>query len=370
MKVMHIITSLEVGGAELALSAIAGYAQSAGVFSNSVISLTGHGPVSRKLQAVGIEVVALDLRTAAHVPRVLWQLVKAIKNARPDAVQTWLYHADLIGGIAARLAGVSRLAWGIRNTDLIEGVSPSTRIVMRICAALSYFLPKHIVCVSHSALKTHATWGYCAKKMCVISNGCVPFVLNHSREICRTQLAIPPDTIVIGSVARFNPYKDHANFIEAARRLCGAYPDVRFLMVGRNIDVHNQQLMGWIAATGYQERFIVVGEKEDVASCYAAMDIFCLHSRSEAFPNVLVEAMAAGLPCVATDVGDAALILGDTGSIVPPRDAESLANALEKIMKLPEPLRIKQGEAARDRVLARYTLSRTVQDYAALYSCT
>jgi glycosyltransferase involved in cell wall biosynthesis len=372
MKVTHIITCLDVGGAELALKNIVEYSEKNNIFQNRVISLTSVGAIGKKLQALGIEVIALNMRGTFDVPRVIWQLTKLLKKQNPDIVQTWLYHADLLGGIASRFARIKKIFWGIRSTDILagKGVARSTYFIMKICAQLSYFIPNNIVCVAQAAMKTHQQFGYCHKKFQVIYNGFNVDIYNDSIAIkkeIRSRFSIPDDAIVIGSVGRFNEYKDHKNFIDAAAIIAANNKNIIFLLIGRDIAPQNTLLMEWINNTGFKDNFILAGESNEVNLCYAAMDIFCLHSKSEAFPNVVVEAMLSAIPCVVTNVGDSSHIVGESGVIVPAQDSEKLAEGIRKIINLSVEERLEIGRESRNYAARNYSLEAAVRKYEALY---
>jgi len=160
--------------------------------------------------------------------------------------------------------------------------------------------------------------------------------------------------------------KDHATFLAAAARLASLRADVYFVMVGRGVSLEEPALVEAIPAE-YRARFRLLGERRDVAELMRAMDVFCLSSWSEAFPNVLIEAMASQLPCVTTDVGDAAYIVAETGAVVPPRDVNALASELLKVVSLPMKARELQGKTARERIERAFSLTAVVDDYSALY---
>jgi glycosyltransferase involved in cell wall biosynthesis len=371
MRVLHVITSLgAIGGAERMLQRLA-LAQGGEVgMQVQVVSLMEGGALSEELQSKGITVHTLGLADATTLWRAIWRLRGIIAQERPDIVQTWLYHADLVGGIAARLAGHRRIVWGIRNTDLFlgDGVSRTLGLIMFFCARLSRRVPSAIVCVAEAARQSHVRFGYAAEKMLVIPNG-FPDLRHASpalRLTVREELGIPADALVVGSLGRFNAYKDQSNFVKAMDRVGAQRPDAFFLMVGREID-SNLALARWIAETGRADRFKRVGEQGDVAGYFAAMDIFTLHSKSEGFPNVLAEAMLAGLPAVATDVGDARLLSEGYADIVAPGDSAALADAVLSLMAMRETERASKGEAGRRHVLARYSLKVIVERYRDLY---
>jgi glycosyltransferase involved in cell wall biosynthesis len=366
-RVLHIITGLVVGGAENALYRLILESRDS-QYAHSVIALTSGGGMHERFVNAGIDLTVLDVKRAPFSQLV--RLYRLIRQLRPDIVQTWLYHADLLGGLAARLAGQRKVIWGIRTTDVDGGCARSTALVRQLCARLSRWVPHTIVCVAEAARRAHAELGYDAGRMVVVGNGFDPAQLRAGadlRQALRAHYGLAPGDIVLGTVGRFNLDKDHANFVRAAGRLAGQHAELRFMMVGKHLDAGNAELIGWIAATGHPERFILLGERRDVAACLSAMDMFCLSSRTEAFPNAVGEAMAMGLPCVATDVGDVALLMGDTGLVVPKENSVALAQALAQLLALGEAGRARMGRQARDRIHAMYTMACVRQRFERIY---
>ncbi len=369
--VCHIISGLNVGGAELMLKRLVESQNGNNGYSHSVISLTSLGRVGLQLQAIGIEVHALNMHAVMDMPRGMWRLVCMLRASRPDIVQTWMYHADLIGGLAARMVGIKNIIWGIRNTLIPQGKWSRSQFVIGTCAKLSRWVPHKIVCCAEAARSTHIALGYSAAKMLVIPNGYDLSIFNPTPELrqsMRQHFGFADDTVVIGIVGRFDPLKDYENFVLAAARVAALKPQARFMMVGRDISFSNTQLMGWLANTAISDRFILLGERRDVSDCLAAMDIFCLASRAEGFPNVVTEAMAMRVPCVVTDVGDAALIVQNIGQVVPPQDWAALADALITMVDLSPEQREALGVRARKLVECNYSIKSISQQYADLYS--
>ncbi|WP_376787929.1 glycosyltransferase family 4 protein [Parathermosynechococcus lividus] len=330
MKVLHIITGLSNGGAEAVLFRLVTHdAQNQHV----VVSLTGEGKYGPLLRAMGVDVVTLDMPRRRLTWRGLRGLWLVLRRLRPDVVQTWMYHADLVGGIAARAAGIP-VVWGIRNTTLELGRSSRATIwVARACARLSRHVPARIVACAQAARAVHAELGYDAQRMVVIPNG---YDLGHfvpdsaARQRLRTDWGVADDVALIGMVARFHPQKDHANLIDALALLTQRGLRYAAVLVGTGMTPDNAELTQRISAAGLAERVRLLGVRPDVPAIMSALDVHVLSSASgEAFPNVLAEAMACGTPCVTTDVGDAATIVGDTGWVVPPRNPEALADALQ-----------------------------------------
>ena len=371
VRVVHIIVGLSVGGAELMLRRlIETQREKRSDVEQQVISLTNVGEVGSHLQAAGVSVTALSMRSGLLAPLAFLRLVWLLRRLRPDIVQTWMYHADLLGGLAARLIGCKKVIWGIRTTDIAKGGSRATALVRWLCARLSWWVPSRIVCAAEAARRLHVEVGYCPDRMVVIPNG---FDLTRlqagAAEVAalRQTCGLGPDVLVVGTLGRFNAVKDQQNFVRAAGVLAQQYPAVRFLMVGRDCDAANGVLAEWIAGTGFPQRFVLLGERQDATVCLAAMDVFALPSRTEGFPNVLAEAMAMSRPCVSTDVGDAALVLGDCGEVVPPEDAQALARALARLLDMPAEQRAALGVAGRKRIEQEFSMARCTERFAAVY---
>lgn len=370
MKILHIIVGLHVGGAELMLKRLIDSGIKNGNIRHSVISLTDLGSLGTQLLAAGISVQALGLKAFYTIPVALIRLVRILKASRPDIVQTWMYHADLLGGIAARLAGIKKVIWGIRTTDVAAGGSRSTLLVRKACAILSRRVPMAIVCAAEASRRAHAGLGYDSTRMEVVPNGFDFSSLQASfgqRQVVRAHCGVEAGELVVGCLGRFHKAKDQENFILAAAMVAAANPMVRFMMVGRGIDANNTELAQWISATGFADRFVLLNERADVPACLAAMDVFCLSSRTEGFPNVVAEAMAMELPCIVTDVGDAALLLHDTGVVVPKENHTELARGINTLLAMSPMQRRALGQRAGAHVRFEYSIDKTRERFEAIY---
>lgn len=339
-------------------------------FEHQVVSLTSLGELGPKLMAMGIPVYALELRGLVNIFSIFIKLVHLLRQINPSTVQTWMYHSDLIGGLAARTAGISNVVWNIRNTLIPQGRWSRSQFIIRLCAWLSKWIPRRIVCCAEAGRFNHIKMGYAIEKMTVIPNGYDLELFNNafdSRDDVRNKFGFNGNCIVIGIVGRFDELKDYGNFISAAKIVSKHKSQVRFLMIGRGIESTNVRLMSLLVNTGFIERFMLLGERDDTANLMAAMDIYCLSSRAEGFPNVVAEAMAVRLPCVVTDVGDAALIVQDSGYVVPPQNSSALANALICMSDLSSDQRRDFGNRARELIERRYAIGAIVDMYTNLY---
>lgn len=370
-RVLHIIVHLSAGGAELMLKRLILHRNFDRAFEHRVISLRGLGPVGQDLRASGVHVVALGLNNPFQLPHRLARLITLIRGWRPDIVQTWMYHADLLGGIAARLAGIRKIVWNVRIAEISPryGVARTTTWIMKVCALLSGLIPSRIIYVAHSARRVHEAAGYDPAKSVTIPNGYAvdSDVGAQSLGALHDLLTLPREVMLLGSAGRFNPQKNHAAFIAACGAIAARHPQWRFVLFGTGVDPGNAALASWIAATGYPERFHLLGERRDLPLLMPELDLFCMHSLSEGFPNVVAEAMGAGVPCVVTDVGDAARLVDDTGWTMPTADPAALTVALDEILSLDPRLRRDYGSRARKRIEGHYSMPAVVDRYIALY---
>lgn len=371
MQIIHIITGLNNGGAEAVLYRLV---TNDTKHKHVVVSLMGMGKYGPLLEEKGIEVVCLNMPQGKLTLGGVLTLWKTLRKHKPDVVQTWMYHADFIGGLVAKFAGIKNIVWGIHHTDLVPGESrKATILIARLCAKISAFVPTKIVCCAERAAQVHAELGYKKEKMVVIGNG---YELSHFRvdeamgAETREALGIEANTPLLGKVGRFNALKDHKNLLQALAILKNKGLVFRALLVGPDIDVNNTELMSWVGQNQLQGNLFLLGQRTDIPALMNAMDVHVLSSLSEAFPNVLCEAMACGTPCVTTDVGDAGLIVGDTGWVVPPRNAEALADAIEQALleKQNNPEAWQQREqASRARIEENFSVETMIKKYHAVW---
>lgn len=370
IKMLHLITGLNTGGAEMMLYKLLSYIDRES-FEVRVISLMDIGPVGRKIQELGVPVRALGMRRSVPNPLSLLRLVRWIRQDPPHYIQTWMYHADLIGGLAAKLTGGIPVIWGIRHSKLDPRSSKRTTFwIARACALLSRCLPARIVCCSEASRRIHMDLGYAGEIMTVIPNGFDLATFKpdpEARLSVRRELGIPEETPLIGLVGRFNPQKDHHNFICAAACLNASMPDVHFMLCGEGVTRENPELVKWITAADISARCHLLGRREDIPRLTAALDIAASSSYSEGFPNVIGEAMACGVPCVVTDAGDSALIVGATGRVVPPGNPQALAEGWSELIKMGPEGRSRLGSAARRRIEKLFNLPLIVARYEELY---
>lgn len=365
MKIAHIITSLSDGGAEAVLYRLCTNDTQT---KNIVISLMDMGKYGPLLQGTDVEVHCLNMPAGRVTFSGLYNLYKLLKKLKPDAVQTWMYHADLIGGVGAKLAGIKRIYWGVHHTTLKKEQSKrSTILVAKICALLSHFIPKKIVCCAYKAVEVHAELGYQEAKMVVIGNGYELDKFSPNAQLTvdiKNELLLSESVLLLGMVSRYHPLKDHANLLASLAQLKNKF-DFKCLLVGKDLSATNGELVNEIDKQGLQAHVLLLDQRNDIPAIMNALDLHILSSSSEAFPNVIAEAMACGTPCVSTDVGDAALIVGEAGWVVPAQDSSQLASAITQALTLKQDSLkwLELQNQARNRILEHFSIETMINEY-------
>lgn len=372
MKVVHVITCLGQGGAEGVLFRLV-TSQSMNATNHIVVSLQDLGFYGPKLVEKGIRVIALDMPKGGIRLSSLYRLYSVFRLERPDVVQTWMYHSDLIGGFVARCARIRNIAWGIRHANLDRDKnSRVTLAIARLCAKFSNLIPRAIVSCSEEATATHKKFGYAQKKFVNIPNGydLTRFCPDpEARARLRFEWKAAPQEILLGCIARWDVQKDHPNLLSALNILVEQGFNGRCILVGTGMDQQNEKLTALIRSLRLERCVTLLGPRDDVPSIMNAIDINILPSSGEAFPNVLAEAMACGVPSVTTDVGDARLIVGDTGWLVRPQNPDELAAGIaEAISQLGTPEMSDRTVRCRVRVQEHFSLSKMVSAFENVWS--
>ena len=367
IRIVHIISNLDIGGAEVTLTQLVSGMDTTR-FHNTVISLTDRGQLGDRIESSGIPVHCLGMKRGRPDMSSLPKLVRSLRETKPTIVQSWLYHADLIGLLAVRFMRSTRLIWNVRCSDMQLKYYPfQTRCVRRMLSWCSR-IPVAVVTNSEAGKRVHERFGYRPRRWAYIPNG---FDTNRFRpdpvaaRKLREALDLPHEARLVALIARCDPMKDHGTFLSAAKKVVSARPDVHFLLAGK----YTQLLTPRVAETGLQGHVHLLGLRHDVDYLFAGVDVACLSSAfGEGFSNVLGEAMSCGVPCVTTDVGDSRAIVDNTGLIVPPQDADALARAVLNLLDRDADARVALGTAARARIQARYSLSGLISKYESLYT--
>jgi glycosyltransferase involved in cell wall biosynthesis len=367
---MYVISDLSIGGAEMMLYGLLAETDRAR-FEPVVVSLMDGGALRERIESLGVTVHTVGMRPALPTPLDLWRLVRLTRKLRPDLVVGWMYHSCLATQLASFFSPKPEtVLWSIHySVSSLAEEKWLTALVVRACALLSG-LPGKIIFVSRDGRSKHRSLGFNTANSCVIPNGIdtgrfVPS--QEARASVRSELGLPGGTIIVGTVGRYHPMKDHANFLRAAALASKAHPETHFLLAGRGVDGDNRRLCRLIDELGLAHRTHLLGERHDIPRLAAALDIFSLTSYCESFPTVIGEAMACGVPCVVTNVGDASYIVGDTGRVVPARDHEALAGAWSEMIDIGDEGRAALGRAARSRVSELFPVKSIVRCYEDLY---
>lgn len=370
IRVLHLITGLGVGGAETMLvKLLEGMDRER--FESTVVSLLPVGALAPQIQGMGVRVESLGMRRGGLDPSALLRLTKVLRGARPSILQTWMYHANVLGTLAAVMVRVPRVVWNVRCADIgVDSAGIGLRAVFTAHVHLSR-LADALIVNSTAGLEYHRARGHAPRRWQLIENGFDTRRFRRDaglRERWRRTLGISDEQIAIGMVARFDEFKDHATFVAAAGRMAAAHPNCVFVLVGRDITEKNHVLCEQLNQAGLGRSVRLLGERGDVAELLPCLDIATLCSLTEGFPNAVGEAMATELPCVASNVGDVTRLIGDAGFVVPVRDPDAVVAAWGSILELGREGRRALGLRARARIEERFALSNIVSAYERLYA--
>lgn len=371
MNILHTITGLEVGGAEIMLLRLLAASERTR-FAPTVCSLMPPGPIAAQIRQLPVPVHSLGMARGKPSIGALRRLWRLAPETAPDLVQGWMYHGNLAGTAAWwRQRRRPRLVWSVHHslTGLAEE-KPLTRWLIAASARLSR-LPAAIVYCSRASARQHEEVGFAPQRRLIIPNG-IDADLFRPDPAARQRLlgltAAPADRPLVGVVARHHPMKDHANLVRAAGRLRALGLDLQLVFVGRGLDGANGAILAPARDSGVHDRLSLLGERDDVAGLVPGLDLLVSPSAwGEAFPLAVGEAMAAGVPCIVTDIGDCAWLVGDTGAVVPPRDPGALAASLRSLLEAGPVARRELGLRARARVEENFALRHIVGRYQDLY---
>lgn len=370
VTVVHLITSLDNGGAEAMLAKVVGQSDR-DRFHHVVIALKGKGFWGKSIEASGIELHALGMATPWSLPLAFVRLYLHLKRIQPDILQTWLYHADFLGTLVRWVLPIPKLVWNFRCSNMDLKQYPfHTQFIFKVLAKLSS-IPDVIFINSNKGLSHHQDSGFHPRRWHLIPNGfdTSHFAPNESRrDALRQELGLPLNARLITFPARYDVMKDHETFVRAARIVADARDDVYFLLAGKDVNNNNKPLTQLIAELSLQTRVLLLGQRNDIENFLPAVDIVGVSSAfGEGFPNVLGEAMACAIPCVASDVGDIREIAGQTGIIVPPRSPQEMADAWMHTLDLPRERLQELGAMARNRIRDNYSIETVTAMYETMY---
>ena len=371
VRILHVITGLGIGGAESVLARLV--VNTSSHFDNTVLSLAGDGPVAARIQDAGVKLIFGNLRPSFSSPFAMARLFRPLREAKPDLIMGWMYHGAFAATVFGKvLPGKPVIAWNIRQTVLpAKAVKRSTHAMFRLLRMMAH-TPRAIVYNSGISVEQHETLGFPLNRRWLIPNGIDTELFKPDavvRAHVRRQLGLQPDSFLIGLLARYHPMKDHAGFLRALAIVVKAHPQVRGLLAGTGIDTENHELTRLLRELGLETKVFLMGELNlsRMAEMQQSLDLYVSSSIHEGLSNSIQEAMACGVPAVATRVGDAPSLIGQTGLIVSPGDPAALAAAIISIIQLENGQRHQLAAGARQRILEHYSLSAMVQNYEHLY---
>lgn len=366
LRICHVIHNTQCGGTESMLLKVIRELRHRHEFT--VLSLMECGEIGESIRALGVPVHAIQVAEAGKPkPHRLYRAVTEIRKAHPQVVQTWAYHADLVGGLAARIATNAPVLWNIRHATLDPQLdSKNVRRSAKLCGRLSQWIPSKILLNSEAAVPVHAAAGYRQDIMQVIPNGFDTKLFRPMPEqgrAIRAELAIDLNSPVVGMCGRFHPHKGQAQFVRVAAELAKRNTQTQFIMVGHHCDAANRELHTWIQEAGLIGRVHLLGSRRDMPCVLSAMDVYLLPSLTEGMPNVIGEAMACGVPVVASNVGDAGKLLNGCGQLVPPNDIRATTLAVDRYLQMSDAERKAIGQQGRNHIEQHYALPAIATQY-------
>jgi len=371
MRVVHCITGLSGDGAQRMLLRLVIQLQKRSV-DNLVISLSKREALAYDFEQQGIPVHSLGMQHPSQIVGGLAQLGALMRAIAPDVLQGWMYHANLaVSSVAPFLRTKPPVVWNIRRgMDDYAERKFSTRAVVRANAMLSARACRIVYCTQESR-EQHESFGFASPHGIVIGNGFDTTIFAphaEKRRAVRVRYGIADHEILIGNIGRDDHAKGRSFLFEAFGRLLQRVPHARLLLVGRGMEESNRELRGALVASRIAAHVILVGEYSPISELYPAMDILCSASVAEGFPNVIAEAMASGVPCVATDTGNTKALVEGVGIVVSSRSGTCLAEGLTAMCDEGDDRRRARGLLARERLKTAHSLTRVVDDYESLYA--
>ena len=368
--ILHVVGDLNVGGAERTMLNLLSLINKDG-FEHHILTLFEEGSLADDFRNAGVSVETLGLTRSVMAflnPVNVGRLVNTIKSLKPQLIQTWMYHSNnLVNALHCFFKDIP-VVNNIRHNDPWAG-SWKTRFSAYCGGFLAWLAPSAVVTCSDIAKKNHIAIGYPEAKLRVIPNGFVVGNLSRAdeRQRCVNELSVPVNNKLVIVVGRYCKEKDFPNFAAAAGLVVREMPDVTFMLCGKKLDASNEELLGLLDKNNVRNNCILLGQRSDVKKLMAAADLLISASASEAFPNVVAEAMSVGTPCIGTDVGETKAIIGDTGLVVPAGNPQTMADAVLSILQNAEEYEAFAAKT-KARIMADYSLEATANMYTDLWA--
>lgn len=371
LKVQFLISSLNSGGAERVLSQLVSGLDPQR-FLPQVVTFAGLGMYGPILRSAGIDVRDLGMSRHLPTPGSAWNLLRIAREFRPDVLCGWMQHGNLAATMLKHLLpGQPKLIWNVRQAVYsFDFEKRSAVLLIKLLRRLSSF-PDAIICNSAIAVEQLKKLHYDMRNARVVPNGFNTKLFcpdPQARLRLRAELGLPQEAILIGRIGRNDSMKDNATFLRSMVAVLKNHPSAHAIMAGDGIAPERDPLASELAPhrSALAGRLHLLGERNDVPMITAALDVAVSSSFTEGFPNVVGEAMACGIPCIATDVGDSAALIANEGVLIPARDSDALIAACESLLTLPPSDRVAFGRRGQDRISAHFSIERMIGRFQSL----
>ncbi|TWT27774.1 glycosyltransferase [Planomicrobium sp. CPCC 101110] len=365
IKILHLIPSLTSGGAEAMLTKLITNNKDPNA-TMVVVTLLNANYFYDAIANTGTKVYRLNIDQGRLSSLRIFELFKIIKREKPDVIQTWMYHCDLFGILLKMVFPKVKLVWNIRHSHLVKGADKGTTILVARILSLLSFMPDKIICGSTAAQQYHTELGYRKNKTLVIPNGFDTDIFapnNQVKNDIKRELKIPEDHLVIGHVGRAKKIKNQIDLIKAFAEISKVHKNVTLVLLGKGM-VEEYKTHELIVNN---PNIRLLEETPNVARYLKAFDLFVLPSLSEGFPNVIGEAMASGVACISTEVGDSPQIIGNYEFIAKRNSLDDLREKINYWLELEEEKKEELKVSSRKRILELYSIEKIVQLYVSLY---
>lgn len=357
MNILLLCRSLSVGGAERQLTVLAKCLKHSGHSVCVAVFYKGDG---LEHELIRHDVQLIDLKKMGRWENLIffYRLVKTVKSFDPTIVYSFLDYPNIVSSLLKHFIPGVKIVWGVRSSKIKYDIYDYTRWVMSRFEILMSRNADLIICNSFSGMTHSASQGFPITRLRVVHNGIDVEMFKFNREgrqVLRQEWGIKQGTVVIGLVARLDPIKDHFTFLRAAANLIREQECFRFICVGDGPRKYREELLKLAEQLDIQKHLVWTGNRVDMPSVYSSLDISISCSLGEGFSNTVIESMACGVPCVVTDVGDSARIVGSTGAIVLPGSPKHLSAG---ILELANRLSPQTAAAARAAIVTRYSEKR------------
>lgn len=360
MKILFFTRSLDIGGSERQIVALANGMKRLG-HDVAVMVMYPGGALEHDLKTEGTRLISLDKKGRWEIFGFAHRLVRGIRVERPDILHSFLTTQNIIAAVLKPLLGNTKVVWGVRSSNVDLSRYDSMTKMASWLETLVAGAPDHIIVNSRDGHERLKAKGYPTDRISAIPNGIDTgrYVMDKDagRKV-REEWGIAGDKMVIGHVGRLDPMKDHPTFLKASAIISAEKDNLVFVCVGGGPGGYGERMRRLAEDIGIAGRVIWAGSMNDMPSVHNAFDIEVCSSYGEGFPNSIGEAMACGTPCVVTNVGDLAWIVGDTGIIVPPSAPDKLAEGMRAMLDRVDRDPVSVSRPSRERVVDMFSVER------------